>query len=85
MYPFYSKARKDFVVDALCECGHLHTEHDSIFFHVDEHTIVREYMEGKCCCEDCSCQRFRWSNWVLSKDAPQPSLLRRRDNHGQVI
>lgn len=61
---FYSRELGDFVVDSLCECGHLERDHGS-------HLIsgkIRVHDGGSCCVKQCECLKFTWYRWVTIKE-----------------
>jgi hypothetical protein len=60
---FFSKRLNSNVVDALCQCGRLQSDHCSRVLNIDN-AIVRETGHGNC--EDCS--QFRWSRWVTEEE-----------------
>ncbi len=71
---FYSKVLKDFVVDGVCQCGHLEREHGSVLTQPDAlGTRFREAHGGNCVSEECSCPKFRWERWITQSEFMQRS------------
>jgi hypothetical protein len=70
-YPFFLESQQMIVVDALCKCGHRHSQHDRLFIPLPSGKILQEYCEGKCC--DCGCIRFRWQKWLVASDVARRS------------
>ena len=71
MKVFYSHQCGDYVVDAMCECGHLKREHGSMSTRVGQGKkgrILRRPNEGSCCKGKCPCPRFTWDRWVTATE-----------------
>lgn len=68
MFPFFSTRLKDFVLDSVCICGHLQSEHGSRTTKCDDR-LVRESGHGNCCQDACTCPRFTWERDVTSDEA----------------
>jgi hypothetical protein len=64
---FYSIVLSDFVVDAVCECGHLERDHGSQIkpFGLKK---IRIHDGGSCCAGKCQCQQFRWLRWMTATE-----------------
>lgn len=68
MKVFYSREVGDFVVDALCECGHLKREHGSLLLPLPHGRMLRLPNDGSCCTRLCVCKRFTWAKWVTATE-----------------
>ena len=62
---FFSNELNDYVVDALCACGHLERDHGSQLKPAG-HKKVRLPHDGSCCVGRCPCPKFRWVRWVTA-------------------
>jgi hypothetical protein len=60
---FYSHSLGDFVVDAVCDCGHLERDHGS-FLSGKKSNKTRVHDGGSCCVNKCECMKFTWSRWM---------------------
>lgn len=67
--PFYHARLNDWVVDGMCKCGHLHSEHGSLLIPVPgaENSIRIEH-DGSCCEEFCTCEQFTWQRFVTAEE-----------------
>ena len=65
---FYSIQLNDFVVDAICECGHLKTDHGSKLLKIANNKSVRFNNDGNCCDGQCCCEKFTWQRWATAKE-----------------
>lgn len=65
---FYSKILNDFVVDSLCECGHLESQHGSFLQDIGEEKKIRVNSGGSCCFDKCFCEKFIWMRWVCLEE-----------------
>lgn len=68
---FYSERLGDFVVDEMCECGHLKSDHGSLNVRLDE-SIVREPNDGSCCAGSCHCEKFTFARFVTLEEVAGP-------------
>lgn len=59
MEAFFSHLVDDYVVDGICKCGHLESEHGSEVIKVAGKS-VRLNNSGSCCCKNCECMKFTW-------------------------
>lgn len=71
--PFYSKRRKDWVVDEICECGKLRSEHGSLVQKVGDQ-YLRLAGEGNA--EEC--KRYRFFEFVTAKRYAAMMFKRRK-------
>lgn len=69
MKPFYSKARGELIIDAVCICGHAESEHGSKL-HKFPNIMIREANASNC--SDCDCEHFTWAGWLTLKDMKPP-------------
>lgn len=74
---FYSERLGDFVVDEMCQCGHLKSEHGSLLHKIKD-TLVREANDGSCCSGKCGCRRFTFTRHVTVEERVSLLKLRRR-------
>jgi len=65
MSPFFSEKLGDFVVNSVCGCGHLETEHGSLLVG----GIKVENHGGSCCKGRCGCEKFTWERWATTEEA----------------
>lgn len=68
MTSFYSRERGDYVVDAVCECGHLKREHGSKLRPLGRGRSLRLPNDGNCCAHQCDCERFTWAGWATAEE-----------------
>ena len=73
--PFYDAHTNDFVLAAMCVCGHLHNVHGSLVTKTKTE-MYRMSFEGNCC--SCNCPKFRWSRWVKTKEMAKIIKSKRR-------
>jgi hypothetical protein len=64
---FFSQSLNDFVVDAVCECGHLERDHGSQVKDFGTKKI-RVHDGGNCCVGICACSHFRWARWITATE-----------------
>ncbi len=74
---FYSERLGDFVVDEMCQCGHLKSEHGSLL-HKIKGTLIREANDGGCCSGHCECRQFRFARYVAVEERASMQKKRRR-------
>ena len=60
----YSKARGDYIVGSMCECGHLERDHGSQTLKLPNNRLLRRPHDGNCCKGKCACRRFTWAKFV---------------------
>lgn len=66
---FFSRELGDYVVDAMCDCGHLRREHGSKLLRISKEQMVRMPHDGNCRHDDdCACERFTWARWVSATE-----------------
>jgi hypothetical protein len=68
MKAFYSNQLRDIVVNEMCKCNHLKSEHGSLL-HKLLKAIVREPNDGGCCSSHCDCKQFTFSRYVCVDEA----------------
>jgi hypothetical protein len=62
---FFSRKHQNFIVDSMCKCGHLESEHGSLNQTImPGKRIVRQPGHGNCCADSCPCPRFTWVRHV---------------------
>lgn len=66
---FFSRQLGDYVTDAMCECGHLQSEHGSLVMRVGLRNLIRSGHDGDCCEGACDCSKFTWVRWVTIEEA----------------
>jgi len=66
---FYSEQLGDYVVDELCKCGHLKSEHGSKLTKINEKATLREPHNGSCCTGGCACAQFAFARYVTVEEA----------------
>jgi len=76
MKAFFSRQLDAFVVNEMCECGHLKTDHGSKL-HRRQTTMIREPNGGNCCSSDCACDRFTFARFVTADEAARLVLDQR--------
>lgn len=52
------------IVDEMCTCGHLITNHGHEQIELPDQTILVEG-HGGCLC--CNCQQYTWESWVIEE------------------
>lgn len=67
----YSKARGDYIVGSMCECGHLEREHGSQTLSLPNNRMLRKPHDGNCCRGKCFCKRFTWARFVTLTEMAQ--------------
>jgi hypothetical protein len=82
MNHFYSNQLGGVVVDEMCKCGHLKSEHGSRTMSLEDQ-ILRESNEGSCCSGSCSCSSFSWARFVTKEEVAKIYLAKnpRNDSH----
>lgn len=65
---FFSNQLNDYVVDELCKCNHLKSEHGSKISNM-EGFILREPNQGSCCSGVCVCKQFKFEKFVTITEA----------------
>ncbi len=61
---FFSEELQEYVVDSMCSCGHLESEHGSKLLPLQNKLKLRLPHEGNCCSGKCKCPKFHWARWV---------------------
>jgi hypothetical protein len=61
---FYSREHGDWIVEEMCECGHLKREHGSNLLPLGNGRKLRVPNGGNCCANSCDCPRFTWDRFV---------------------
>lgn len=67
--PFFSRQLQDYVVDEMCECGHLKSDHGSLNRRINDRVVRLSRDEGSCCKGKCKCPHFTWERWVTADEA----------------
>lgn len=75
---FFSRRLDDFVLDAVCECGHLERDHGSHLKNIGRRKI-RLHDGGNCCVESCGCHHFRWARWLTATEFAQNLPAKQED------
>lgn len=60
----FSKAKGDYIVGSMCECGHLERDHGSQTLRISNNRMLRRPHDGNCCKGKCACKRFTWARFV---------------------
>lgn len=63
--PFYSERRRDWVVDEVCMCGKLRSEHGSLVMKIDDR-LLRLESEGNC--SETNCPHYCFGGFVTAAD-----------------
>ncbi len=68
--PYYVSQSDDFVMDEMCACGHLKSEHGSrtVKLKASGDRSLRIPNDGSCCNGDCRCPRYRWVRFVYMNE-----------------
>lgn len=66
--PFFSRALGSMVVDSVCVCGHLETDHGSKLKSIGSGQKMRLPHEGNCCAGSCACHQFTWARWAVQEE-----------------
>lgn len=61
---FFSRVLGDYVVDEMCECGHLKSEHGSRTTRIGGSRMLRQANDGSCCKGRCECKQFTFARFV---------------------
>lgn len=80
----YSKAHKDYIVDELCQCGHLRRDHGSKSRRVGE-SLCRLPQHGNCCSGQCACPRFTWARFVTATEFAERFASLRSGHSGVLV
>ncbi len=75
--PFFSHSLRAFVLDEMCVCGHLKSEHGSKTIRSRGATI-RLHDDGSCCENGCACKQFTWARDVTDEEMADRIIARRR-------
>lgn len=75
---FFSRRLDDFVLDAVCECGHLERDHGSHSKNIGRKKL-RLHDGGNCCVESCGCHHFRWARWLTATEFAQNLPAKQED------
>ena len=67
---FFSEQLGDYVVDELCKCNHLKSEHGSKITKMGDF-MLREHNEGSCCSGGCVCKQFKFERFVTVVEAAE--------------
>lgn len=67
---FFSEQIGDYVVDELCKCGHLKSEHGSKTINMKGY-MFRESGKGNCCGGGCVCKKFIFARFVAINEAAE--------------
>lgn len=71
-HPYYCFATEDFVMDEMCCCGHLKSEHGSVLVKMRKSKVsLRIPADGGCCEGMCGCKKFRWERFVYTDEYAQ--------------
>jgi len=75
---FYSRQLNDFVVNEMCQCGHLKSDHGSLARKIYQ-TIVRQPNDGNCCSSNCNCDcnQFTFARFVTADEIADIAISRR--------
>jgi len=73
---FFSRQHNDYVVDEMCACGHLKSEHGSLL-HKLKNKMLREHSDGNCCAGHCECTQFTFARFVTAKEAAKLTISKR--------
>jgi len=68
---FRSNQLGGIVVDEMCKCGHLKSDHGSHSINLGDGHMIRESHEGNCCARKCECPGFTWARFVIKEEAAQ--------------
>lgn len=74
--PFFSRTLNAFVLDEMCVCGHLKSEHGSKIVR-SRGAIIRLHDDGSCCKSGCSCKQFTWLRDVTDDEMAAIIIARR--------
>lgn len=78
--PYFDHAANDYVMDEMCQCGHLKSDHGSLLVSL-RHSQGRKLRlrdDGSCCKQDCHCTKFRWIRFVYTDEYTQIIAARRK-------
>lgn len=64
---FFSQILQDYVVDEMCSCGHLKSQHGSLTAR-SARGILRQPHDGGCCHGICDCKRFTFVRYVTIEE-----------------
>ena len=67
---FFSKHLGDYVVDEMCKCNHLKSEHGSRVKMMGD-SMLRDPHKGSCCCGSCVCKKFNFERYVTITEAAE--------------
>jgi len=80
--PFYSKRLQDWVVDEMCTCGELRSEHGSLVQHVgDTDTLLR--LEGEGNMDECP--RYTFKGFVTAEKYARAACQEHRLVHLEAV
>ena len=68
---FFSNQLGGVVVDEMCHCAHLKSEHGSRTLSLGNDQMLRQGHEGSCCAGICACSGFQWARFVTKEEAAQ--------------
>lgn len=68
---FFSEQLGDYIVDELCKCNHLKSEHGSKVTRMDGGSMLRDPNKGSCCSGGCCCKRFKFERFVTVAEAAE--------------
>lgn len=71
MARFFSAKLNDWVVDSMCVCGKLQSEHSTITMIIGE-DIVSDNNHGVCL--ETHCDKFTWKRWVTETELLPASM-----------
>lgn len=67
------------VVDSMCKCGHLESEHGSKSTRLPDGALLREEGHGNCCKGKCACARFTWERFVTLDERADKIIADRKN------
>jgi hypothetical protein len=70
--PFYSERRNDWVVDEMCMCGKLRSEHGSLVQRIGD-KLLRLESEGNC--SETHCNKYVFGGFVTATTYAEKLLL----------
>lgn len=62
--PYYSRRIQDWVVDEMCTCGHMRSDHGSLLKKLPNGKMLRLSAEGNCCGGHCECLQYTFARHV---------------------
>lgn len=68
--PYFDHVQNDYVMDEMCQCGHLKSDHGSLTVKLRQ-SQGRSYRlpdDGSCCAPGCGCKKFRWARFVFTDE-----------------